>query len=90
MVSWFSNASVVRLPAEFRGVELGFTAPVTEEGGGRVHMSDPDDGMFKNSGMPSCGAGLGRIRGGESSSVWHPLRSLSHVVDQGASTPSKE
>lgn len=34
MVSWFSSASVVRLPAEFRGVGLGFTAPVTEEGGG--------------------------------------------------------
>ncbi len=29
-----------------------------------MHMSDPDDGMFKNSGMPSCGAGLGGDRGG--------------------------
>lgn len=55
--SWFSDASIVRLPAEFSGVGLGFTAPVTGEGG-RVHMSDPDDGMFKNSGMASCRTGL--------------------------------
>ena len=29
-------------------------------GGGRVHMSDPDDDMFKNSGIPSYKACLGR------------------------------
>ena len=59
-------------------------------------MSDPDDGMFKNSCMPSCGTSLGvggGIGGGEWSSVWFTLHSLSlslsHVVDQGASIPSK-
>lgn len=32
--SWFSDATIVRLPAEFSGVGLGFAAPVTEERGG--------------------------------------------------------
>lgn len=45
MGSWFYDASVVSLPAEFRWVGLGFTATLTEEGG-RVRTSDPDDGMF--------------------------------------------
>lgn len=59
MQSWFSDAGVVRLPAVFGEVGLGFTAPVSEErSGGRVHMSDPDDGMFKNRDMASCGTGL--------------------------------
>lgn len=45
-------------------------------GGVACTWANPDDGMFKNSGMPSWGAGLGRIGGGESSSVWHRLLSL--------------
>lgn len=36
MESWFSDANVVRLPAELSGAGLGFTAPVIEEMGVEV------------------------------------------------------
>lgn len=87
--SWrvgFSYASVVRLPAEFSGVWLGFTAPVTEEGG-RVQCSRWRHAtIFKHAVM--------RSKSQEDWSGWIEqcvvYSSPSHVVDEGASTPSKE
>lgn len=78
MESWFSDASVARLPAEFSWVGLGFTAPTAEEGVPAHTGVIPMTACLKK--VACCHTKQVSEGGCNSSGVWRTLHSLALML----------